>query len=142
MISSLELSSLLETNHLLRSPRNAERLLTALDRARQGTTQPQPIESLRREVGLEVSDQGAPELTEPRNQTSSRPRRCWRRRSPARAQSLDGGGPNERVKRSRIACRPAAVRLRLPVAEKGRSGRVGSSSCQLLSIQLNQRSLS
>jgi antitoxin YefM len=35
LISAAELSSLLETAHLLRSPKNAERLLTALTRAQQ-----------------------------------------------------------------------------------------------------------
>lgn len=34
LIAADELSSLMETAHLLRSPRNAERLLTALARAR------------------------------------------------------------------------------------------------------------
>ena len=34
LIAADELESLLETAHLLRSPRNAERLLTALQRAR------------------------------------------------------------------------------------------------------------
>ena len=36
MIAASELSSLTETAHLLRSPRNAERLLAALERARSG----------------------------------------------------------------------------------------------------------
>ena len=34
LIAASELRSLLETVHLLRSPKNAERLMTALDRAR------------------------------------------------------------------------------------------------------------
>ncbi len=37
LISALELSSLLETAHLLRSPKNAERLLRALSRAKKGS---------------------------------------------------------------------------------------------------------
>lgn len=53
LISATELSSLLETAHLLRSPKNAERLLNALSRARQNTVAPQSVESLRREVGLD-----------------------------------------------------------------------------------------
>jgi antitoxin YefM len=53
LISATELSSLLETAHLLRSPKNAERLLTALTRARQRTVAPQSVASLRREVGLD-----------------------------------------------------------------------------------------
>ena len=36
MIAASELASLIETAHLLRSPRNAERLLAALDRSRKG----------------------------------------------------------------------------------------------------------
>ena len=53
LISSAELSSLLETAHLLRSPRNAERLLAALVRARSEALTPQTLEELRREVGLD-----------------------------------------------------------------------------------------
>jgi antitoxin YefM len=52
LIAADELSSLLETAHLLRSPKNAERLLTALARAQQRTRSPQSLEELRREVGL------------------------------------------------------------------------------------------
>jgi len=42
----------METAHLLRSPANAERLLTALARARAGIAPPGTVEELRREVGL------------------------------------------------------------------------------------------
>jgi len=52
LISASELSSLMETAHLLRSPKNAERLLAALGRALQGAPAPQTVEELRREVGL------------------------------------------------------------------------------------------
>lgn len=52
MIAADELSSLLETAHLLRSPKNAERLLTALGRSSKQIVQPQSIEELRHEVGL------------------------------------------------------------------------------------------
>lgn len=52
LIAVDELSSLLETAHLLRSPRNAERLLTALARVRSGSVEPQTVEELRAEVGL------------------------------------------------------------------------------------------
>lgn len=52
MISASELSSLTETAHLLRSPKNAERLLTALNRALARTGKPQTIEELRRETGF------------------------------------------------------------------------------------------
>jgi len=53
LIAAAELDSLLETAHLLRSPRNAERLLTALVRARQNTVAPQSVEELRQELGLD-----------------------------------------------------------------------------------------
>jgi len=53
LIAAAELDSLLETAHLLRSPRNAERLLTALVRARQNTVGPQSVEELRQELGLD-----------------------------------------------------------------------------------------
>ena len=43
----------LETADLLRSPANAERLSTALTRAQAGTTEPQSLDELRREVGFE-----------------------------------------------------------------------------------------
>lgn len=52
LIAADELTSLLETAHLLRSPANAERLLTALVHVRQRTGSPQSIDDLRREVGL------------------------------------------------------------------------------------------
>ena len=53
LIPADELNSLLETAHLLRSPANAKRLLAALRRAKQGKGKPQPVEKLRREMGLE-----------------------------------------------------------------------------------------
>ena len=40
IISADELESLIETAYLLRSPKNAERLLTALARARKGEVEP------------------------------------------------------------------------------------------------------
>ena len=52
LIAADELASLLETAHLLRSPANAERLLAALTRARQGTGNTQSVAELRDEVGL------------------------------------------------------------------------------------------
>ena len=53
LIAADELSSLLETAHLLRSPANARRLLQALQRAQTGKPKPQSIDVLRREIGLE-----------------------------------------------------------------------------------------
>ncbi|MFQ4142051.1 type II toxin-antitoxin system Phd/YefM family antitoxin [Chlorogloeopsis sp. ULAP02] len=52
-----ELSSLLETAYLLRSPRNAERLLTALDRAKSGVVEPQSLDDLRKELGLDKKEE-------------------------------------------------------------------------------------
>jgi antitoxin YefM len=53
MIAADELQSLLETAHLLRSPKNAERLLAALARARSQDLAPMPIRALEERVGLE-----------------------------------------------------------------------------------------
>lgn len=52
LISSSELSSILETAHLLRSPKNARRLLTALNRALTRSEFPQRIEDLKKEIGF------------------------------------------------------------------------------------------
>lgn len=46
MIAADELQSLMETAHLLRSPKNAERLLAALVRARGGEVDPMDVEVL------------------------------------------------------------------------------------------------
>ena len=53
MITADELSSILETAHLLRSPANAKRLLSALNRVRKESGTPQTIDDLRTEVGFE-----------------------------------------------------------------------------------------
>jgi antitoxin YefM len=53
MIAAAELSSLLETAHLLRSPANSRRLLSALHRARGKRLKPKSLTQLRREIGLE-----------------------------------------------------------------------------------------
>jgi antitoxin YefM len=55
LIAADELSSLTETAHLLRSPKNAERLLAALARARAGEGEPQTVEELRRELDVATS---------------------------------------------------------------------------------------
>lgn len=52
LIAAAELASLAETAHLLRSPKNAERLLQALTRAKARTVKPQTVGRLREEVGL------------------------------------------------------------------------------------------
>ncbi len=53
MITADELAGVLETAHLIRSPKNAERLRTALHRAGKGFGSPQTIDDLRNEVGFE-----------------------------------------------------------------------------------------
>jgi len=53
LVAADELSSLMETAHLLRSPKNATRLLNALRRALSRTGRAQTLASLRRELGLE-----------------------------------------------------------------------------------------
>ncbi len=53
LIAADELESILETAHLLRSPKNAERLLTALRRAQQRKLKPSTVDDLRAEVGLD-----------------------------------------------------------------------------------------
>jgi antitoxin YefM len=53
LVAANELSSLLETAHLLRSPRNARRLLAALARAKSKKRRPEPLSKLRRELGLD-----------------------------------------------------------------------------------------
>jgi antitoxin YefM len=55
LIAADELSSLRETAHLLRSPKNAARLLAALNRALAGQEPPQSVADLRRELGLGAS---------------------------------------------------------------------------------------
>jgi len=52
IIPADELSGLLETAHLLRSPKNAERLMKALHRATATNGKPQSLDKLRREMGL------------------------------------------------------------------------------------------
>ena len=56
LIAADELSSILETLHLLRSPKNADRLLSALKDARARKGKRQSLGSLRREVGLEEEE--------------------------------------------------------------------------------------
>jgi len=52
LVSAEELESLMETAHLLRSPKNAERLLKALTRAQSQELRPSTVDELRRELGL------------------------------------------------------------------------------------------
>lgn len=52
LISEEDLSSLLETAYLLRSPKNAARLLSALERSKAKTTQPMTVTQLCEELGI------------------------------------------------------------------------------------------
>ena len=54
LLPAEELSSLEETGHLLRSPNNAVRLLSALIRSRHQETDPIDLERLEDELGLTV----------------------------------------------------------------------------------------
>ena len=53
MVSESELSGILETAHLLRSPKNAQRLLKTLLKVGDNKEVPQSIDELKREFGLE-----------------------------------------------------------------------------------------
>jgi antitoxin YefM len=53
MIAADELQSLTETAYLLRSPANAERLLSALGRALKNEVDPKTIEELRHELKID-----------------------------------------------------------------------------------------
>ena len=59
LVASAELESLLETVHLLRSPKNARRLFAAIQRALDDEGEPSTAHDLRRELGLESSEEGA-----------------------------------------------------------------------------------
>jgi antitoxin YefM len=53
MIAADELASLTETAYLLRSPQNAERILSALAKALKNEGETLSLDDLRREVGLD-----------------------------------------------------------------------------------------
>ncbi len=54
LVPAAELESLLEAAHLLRSPKNATRVLSALRRALGRNGKPRTVEQLRAELGLEA----------------------------------------------------------------------------------------
>jgi antitoxin YefM len=56
LIPATELAGLIETAHLLRSPRNAQRLLSALRRSKAGSVQPRALTALRKEILGEGAD--------------------------------------------------------------------------------------
>ena len=53
LIPADELTAIMETAHLLRSPKNASRLLRAFRRAGKGLGKPEPLDKLRREMKIE-----------------------------------------------------------------------------------------
>ncbi|MDP1993095.1 MAG: type II toxin-antitoxin system prevent-host-death family antitoxin [Syntrophales bacterium] len=53
LVAADELAGLTETAHLLRSPKNARRLLQALAGAQAGTEKPQTLEAIKKETCLE-----------------------------------------------------------------------------------------
>jgi antitoxin YefM len=55
IVSASELAGLMETAHLLRSPRNARRLMAALNRAKASTGKPSTPSTLRRKLNLETA---------------------------------------------------------------------------------------
>jgi antitoxin YefM len=55
LIPADELTAIMETAHLLRSPKNASRLLRAFRRAEKGLGKPEPLDKLRREMKIEPS---------------------------------------------------------------------------------------
>jgi antitoxin YefM len=56
LVAADELRGLIETAHLLRSPKNAQRLLEALRRALDGKGRPESLEKLRADLGLDAEE--------------------------------------------------------------------------------------
>ena len=56
LVAAEELAGLVETAHLLRSPKNAARLLAALDRALRREGEPETVDALRRELELDAEE--------------------------------------------------------------------------------------
>ena len=52
VVAADELASLMETAHLLRSPKNARRLFQALARAQSRTEKPQTLAAVKKGIGL------------------------------------------------------------------------------------------
>ena len=53
LVAASELSGLFESAHLLRSPKNARRLMTALKRAQLRRGKVEPVSRLRQEMGID-----------------------------------------------------------------------------------------
>src|SRR5437588_8493216 len=62
LIDADELRGLMETAYLLRSPKNAERLLTALGRALNNEGVPVSVEQLRQQMGLADTEEAGIEI--------------------------------------------------------------------------------
>ena len=62
LISEAELESLLETLYLLRSPANATRLLTALNRAKSRVIQPHTLDEICKKFGINEEDDSENEV--------------------------------------------------------------------------------
>jgi len=58
MIAASELSGLVETVHLLQSPKNGQRLLSALEQVHKSKGNSSSLEKLRRDFGLDADDEG------------------------------------------------------------------------------------
>ena len=52
LVPATELAGLMETAHLLRSPKNAQRLVAALRRAEKGEGKPETVAGMKREFGI------------------------------------------------------------------------------------------
>jgi len=53
LVSAEELAGIMETAHLLRSPKNAQRLLAALTRVQTQEVEPATVDELRKDLGFE-----------------------------------------------------------------------------------------
>lgn len=53
LVAASELSGLMETAHLLRSPKNARRLMAAMKRAESRRVKPASVSQLRQEIGID-----------------------------------------------------------------------------------------
>jgi antitoxin YefM len=56
LIAESDLTSLVETVYLLRNPANGRRLLDALAESRSGEIQPQTVEELKQELGIDSEE--------------------------------------------------------------------------------------
>ncbi len=59
LVAAAELAGLLETAHLLRSPKNARRLFASINRALGNEGESESVHDLKRDLGLEPTEEGA-----------------------------------------------------------------------------------